>query len=126
MTLLTSSGESRWDYQLAAGISKDVEADDSIFATAKARLPWLFLALLEIIFAAYFGKAPEENHELFSPPNSQQWRNGGDNRRQHSNTASHFDRIPFSRCEAAHAVQNAPLSSHVLRSNAGAHVRCID
>ena len=34
------------DYQLAAGISKDVEADDSILALTKARLPWLVLALL--------------------------------------------------------------------------------
>jgi magnesium transporter len=34
------------DYQLAAGISQDVEADDSIFDLTKARLPWLVLALL--------------------------------------------------------------------------------
>ena len=34
------------DYQLAAGISKDIEADDSIFEHTKARLPWLVLALL--------------------------------------------------------------------------------
>jgi magnesium transporter len=34
------------DYQLAAGISKGVEADDSIFEHTKARLPWLVLALL--------------------------------------------------------------------------------
>ena len=34
------------DYQLAAGISSDVEADDSIVDLTKARLPWLFLALL--------------------------------------------------------------------------------
>ncbi|AWG20661.1 magnesium transporter [Flavobacterium faecale] len=34
------------DYQLAAGISKDVEADDSIIELTKARLPWLVLALL--------------------------------------------------------------------------------
>lgn len=34
------------DYQLAAGISQDVEADDSIIQLTKARLPWLVLALL--------------------------------------------------------------------------------
>ncbi|MBC5861845.1 magnesium transporter [Flavobacterium sp. K77] len=34
------------DYQLAAGISQDVEADDSIYEHTKARLPWLVLALL--------------------------------------------------------------------------------
>jgi magnesium transporter len=34
------------DYQLAAGISQDVEADDSISELTRARLPWLVLALL--------------------------------------------------------------------------------
>ncbi len=34
------------DYQLAAGISQDVEADDSILELTKARLPWLVLALM--------------------------------------------------------------------------------
>jgi magnesium transporter len=37
--------EAEKDYQLAAGISKDVEADDSIFELTKARLPWLILGL---------------------------------------------------------------------------------
>ena len=34
------------DYQLAAGISNDVEANDGIFELTKARLPWLFLGLI--------------------------------------------------------------------------------
>ena len=34
------------DYQLAAGISNDVEADDTIWELTRARLPWLFLGLL--------------------------------------------------------------------------------
>ena len=34
------------DYQLAAGIATDVEADDTILELTKARLPWLFLGLL--------------------------------------------------------------------------------
>jgi magnesium transporter len=38
--------EANEDYQLAAGISQDVEADDSILELTKARLPWLVLALL--------------------------------------------------------------------------------
>lgn len=33
------------DYQMAAGISQDVEADDSIMELTKARLPWLVLGL---------------------------------------------------------------------------------
>jgi magnesium transporter len=34
------------DYQLAAGITQDVEADDSILELTRARLPWLFLGLV--------------------------------------------------------------------------------
>ena len=34
------------DYQLAAGLTQDVEADYSILQLTKARLPWLFLGLL--------------------------------------------------------------------------------
>ena len=37
--------EAEEDYRLAAGISNDVEADDSIFELTKARLPWLILGL---------------------------------------------------------------------------------
>jgi len=37
--------EAEEDYRLAAGISEDVEADDSIFDLTKARLPWLILGL---------------------------------------------------------------------------------
>ncbi|KPM32327.1 Mg/Co/Ni transporter MgtE / CBS domain [Croceitalea dokdonensis DOKDO 023] len=33
------------DYQMAAGISQDVEADDSIWELTRARLPWLILGL---------------------------------------------------------------------------------
>ena len=34
------------DYQMAAGITGDVEADDSIIELTRARLPWLFLGLV--------------------------------------------------------------------------------
>lgn len=44
--------EAEKDYQLAAGISQDVEADDSIWELTRARLPWLFLGLLGGIGAA--------------------------------------------------------------------------
>jgi magnesium transporter len=37
--------EAEKDYQLAAGITEDVEADDSIFELTRARLPWLVLGL---------------------------------------------------------------------------------
>jgi len=39
------------DYQMAAGISQDVEADDTIFQLTKARFPWLFLALFGSLVA---------------------------------------------------------------------------
>tara|TARA_R110000868_G_scaffold405961_2_gene685895 strand:- start:1141 stop:2508 length:1368 start_codon:yes stop_codon:yes gene_type:complete len=38
--------EAERDYQMAAGLTGDVEADDSILELTKARLPWLFLGLL--------------------------------------------------------------------------------
>lgn len=44
--------EAEKDYQLAAGISQDVEADDSIWELTRARLPWLFLGLMGGIGAA--------------------------------------------------------------------------
>lgn len=44
--------EAEKDYQLAAGISQDVEADDSIWILTRARLPWLFLGLLGGLGAA--------------------------------------------------------------------------
>jgi len=34
------------DYQMAAGLTQDVDSDDSIFQLTRARLPWLFLGLL--------------------------------------------------------------------------------
>ncbi len=34
------------DYQLAAGLTQDVDSDDSILELTKARLPWLFLGLV--------------------------------------------------------------------------------
>ncbi len=37
--------EAEKDYQLAAGISQDVEADDNIWELTRARLPWLVLGL---------------------------------------------------------------------------------
>jgi len=57
------------DYQLAAGITQDVEADDTIFELTRARLPWLFLGLIGGIGAAsimgFFEDALENNAILF-------------------------------------------------------------
>ena len=38
--------EAEKDYQLAAGIATDVEADDTILELTRARLPWLFFGLI--------------------------------------------------------------------------------
>lgn len=44
--------EAEKDYQLAAGITADVEADDSIWELTKARLPWLLIGMFGGIGAA--------------------------------------------------------------------------
>ncbi|MBA6156226.1 magnesium transporter [Tenacibaculum sp. S7007] len=57
------------DYQLAAGITQDVEADDTIWELTRARLPWLFLGLIGGVGAArimgFFDDAIAENAILF-------------------------------------------------------------
>ncbi len=40
------------DYQLASGLSEDVEASDSVFELTRARLPWLLIGLLGGVVAA--------------------------------------------------------------------------
>ncbi len=40
------------DYQLASGLSSDVDADDSIFAQVKARIPWLLIGIGSGIIAS--------------------------------------------------------------------------
>lgn len=44
--------EAEKDYQLAAGITKDVEADDSIWKLTLARLPWLLIGMFGGLGAA--------------------------------------------------------------------------
>ncbi|ADV49193.1 magnesium transporter [Cellulophaga sp. E16_2] len=44
--------EAEKDYQMAAGISKDVEADDSIWELTKARWPWLLIGMMGGLGAA--------------------------------------------------------------------------
>ena len=58
------------DYQLAAGITQDVDSDDSIIELTRARLPWLFLGLLGgvgayIIMENFENGLPEEFKVLF-------------------------------------------------------------
>src|SRR5690606_11601678 len=61
--------EAKEDYQMAAGISEDVEADDTIWQLTRARLPWLVLALLggflSVFLLETFNGALEEHASLF-------------------------------------------------------------
>ena len=47
------------DYQMAAGISQDVEADDSILQLTRARLPWLVLGLFGGLGSVFIMKGYE-------------------------------------------------------------------
>lgn len=57
------------DYQLAAGITQDIEADDSLLQLTRARLPWLVLALLggfvSVRFLELFEGAMDKHGSLF-------------------------------------------------------------
>lgn len=52
--------EAEKDYQMAAGISEDVEADASIWRLTRARLPWLILGLFGGLGAVYVMKSFDE------------------------------------------------------------------
>ena len=38
--------QSERDYQLASGLSQDVETDDNVMRQTSARLPWLLIGML--------------------------------------------------------------------------------
>jgi len=44
--------EAEKDYQMASGISEDIEANDSVWLQTRARLPWLLIGLVGGVFAA--------------------------------------------------------------------------
>jgi magnesium transporter len=52
--------EAEKDYQMAAGISKVVEADDNIWQLTRARLPWLVLGLFGGLGSVYIMQGFEE------------------------------------------------------------------
>lgn len=57
--------EAERDYQMAAGISEDVEADDSLWRLTRARLPWLILGLFGGLGSVYIMQGFEEALEQF-------------------------------------------------------------
>ncbi len=61
--------EAEKDYQLAAGLVEDVEADDSIWELTRARLPWLILGLIgglgSVFIMEGFDEALSNYKELF-------------------------------------------------------------
>jgi magnesium transporter len=48
------------DYQMAAGITQDVEADDTIWQLTRARLPWLILGLFGGLGSVFIMEGYEE------------------------------------------------------------------
>lgn len=52
--------EAEKDYQLAAGLTEDVEADDSIMELTRARLPWLVLGLFGGLGSVFIMEGYEE------------------------------------------------------------------
>ena len=54
------------DYQLAAGITQDVEANDSVLELTKARLPWLLIGMVIEIIASYVLKGNEAAFQKYS------------------------------------------------------------
>ncbi|MFB3386363.1 magnesium transporter [Flavobacterium sp. LAR06] len=54
------------DYQLAAGITQDVESNDSVLELTKARLPWLLIGMVIEIVASFVLKGNEDVFKLHS------------------------------------------------------------
>ena len=53
--------EAERDYQLASGLSDEVESDDSVYQVTRARIPWLLIGLFGgIIVALIIGKNEED------------------------------------------------------------------
>ncbi len=52
--------EAEKDYQMAAGLTEDVEADDTIWELTRARLPWLVLGLLGGLGSVFIMEGYEE------------------------------------------------------------------
>jgi magnesium transporter len=61
--------EAEKDYQMAAGLIEDVEADDTVWELTRARLPWLILGLLgglgSVFIMEGFDEALSNYKELF-------------------------------------------------------------
>ena len=53
------------DYQLAAGITQDIETNDSIYEITKARLPWLMIGMVIEIIASFVLKSNEGTSQKY-------------------------------------------------------------
>ena len=58
--------ESDKDYQLAAGITQDIEAGDSVLEITRARLPWLLIGMFIELVASYVLKGNEIAFQKYS------------------------------------------------------------
>ncbi len=59
------SEEAEKDYQMASGLSEDIESGDSVWASTRGRIPWLILGLLGGIFGARVIGIYENDLHLF-------------------------------------------------------------
>lgn len=58
--------EAEKDYQLAAGITQDVETNDSVLELTKARLPWLLIGMVIEVIASFVLKDNEAAFQRYS------------------------------------------------------------
>src|SRR6478672_8290290 len=58
--------EAEKDYQMAAGITQDVEAGDSVLEMIKARLPWLLIGMVIELLASLVLKENETSAQQYS------------------------------------------------------------
>lgn len=54
------------DYQMAAGITKDIESNDSVLELTRARLPWLLIGMVIEIVASFVLKGNEAAFEKYT------------------------------------------------------------
>jgi magnesium transporter len=63
--------EAERDYQLASGITEDIESTDTVFTITRARVPWLFIGLLGGVVSSriigFFDIAQHPEMALFMP-----------------------------------------------------------
>ena len=112
--------EAEKDYQLASGLSDDVESDDTLWELTRARLPWLLIGLFGGLAGAYVIGAFEEMDRFTfdGPVHSAHRRHGGQCGRP---IRRHRRAGPGSRPQPHGLPAGPPPSQGVLRGPAQRH-----